>query len=300
MRLSGKTIIDRLVSPVGIDIPTEFSLSEFEKSVYNQGNTVVYEKCYICPCKSEESDHLNICKNCSGVGWFFANPTKTKMIISGLVYNKKFEEMGAQDIGTVSVTAIDADKLSFMDKIVLIDSTGEFTQVVYPKLTDDETTLFAYAKYDILSVDFIGLFNGADNKIQRLIEPDDYSWRDNVLTLDPKYNDLEKPCVTIRYKYNPVFHIIDIPRESMSSYKNKALIKQIMPIHAIAQRAHLIKELENFGGDRLVDNSWLPLPTEEAETTQFNRILKYTSAQDIYDNLTSIQIQQLNELINGS
>lgn len=300
MRLSGKTIIDRLISPAGISIPTEFSLSEFEKSIYNQGNTVIFEKAYLCPCKSEESDHLNTCKNCSGVGWFFANPTKTKMIISGLVYNKRFEEMGAQDIGTVSVTAIDADKLSFMDKIILVDSTGEFTQVVYPKLTDDETTLFAYAKYDMLSVDFIGLFVGESSKIQKLEEPDDYSWRDNVVTFDPKYNGLTKPCVTIRYRYNPTFHIIDIPRESMSSYKNGAFVKQIMPVHGIAQRAHLIKAVENYNGDRLLDNSWLPASCEEPEVTQFNRMLKYTSVQDIYDNLTSVQITDLGELINGS
>src|SRR6185436_1974058 len=150
MRLSGKTVINEPV-PAGNSINSDFRLSEVESTVRNKGINVIFQKAYLCPCKSKESDHRNTCQNCGGVGYLFANPTKTQMIITGIKYNRKFEEYGAQDLGMVSVTANNSTKFSFMDQIVITDATAEHTQVLYPRLNDDEDTLFAYAKYDIVS-----------------------------------------------------------------------------------------------------------------------------------------------------
>ncbi len=100
------------------------------------------------------------------------------------------------------------------------------------------------------------------------------------------------PCVTIRYIHNPVYHIIDISRESFTSTDgsiSQGKPKLILPIHAIAQRAHLIKDVEDYDGTRLLDNSWLPNSCEPAEITTFNRQLKYANVIDVYNNLTDNQ-----------
>ena len=75
--------------------------------------------------------------------------------------------------------------------------------------------------------------------------------------------------------------------------------KMLMPVHAIAKRAHLIKDVENYGGDRLLDNSWLPNACETPDLTKFQRQLKYATAQDIFDNLTAQQIAALDILIHS-
>lgn len=300
MRLSGKTVIEYPL-PQGISTPSDFYLPEVQATVRDKGTTVIFQKAYLCACKSQESDSLNICKNCGGVGYLFANPIKTQMIFSGLKYNRRFQDYGAQDSGLVSVTALNEQKFSFMDMLVLKNLTAEHQQVLYPKLTDDGNTLFAFTKYDVISVDFLGLFVSATQKLQRLTEANgDFSFRDNVITFNSSFNNLDTPGVTIRYVHHPVYHIMDISRESFTSTQgslNQGKEKLILPIHAIAQRAHLIKEVENFDGTRLLDNSWLPLPCVESEITAFNRQLKYSTAQDIFDNLTAAQIIALGDLI---
>lgn len=301
MRLSGKTIIDQ--ARIGPNRPsTDFDKSDFDSAIANKGNVVIFEKAYLCACKSKESDHRNTCKNCGGVGWIFANPTRCEMIITGIALDNKLKEgalreWGMLDMGAVKVTSYNEDKLSFMDRITITDATAEHNQIVYPTLTDDEAQLFAYTKYDIVSIDNIAMFVDVNVKLKRLVEGIDYTFRDNVILFDAQYNVSLNSCVTIRYVHNPVFHIIDIVRESMTSPAKQGAIKLILPVHAIAKRAHLIADVENFDGDRLLDNSWKSSMCEQDSLTKFQRQLRYSVAQEIYDNLTVAQRASLLALL---
>lgn len=297
MRLSGKTVIERQLGN-DLYISSDFDKREFDGSIRDKGYDVIHEKAYLCPCKSRESSHRNTCKNCGGVGWIFANPTKTKMLISGIMQDNKLKdgglrEWGMMDTGTVKITALNEDKLTFMDRIVVLDATGEHNQILYPQKTDDDTTLFSFTKYDIKSIDFIGLFDGENNRIKRLVETTDYLYHDNVITFDSQYNALLDPCVTIRYIHNPVVHVIDVLRESATSTKDQGVTKLILPILALGRKAHLIKDVENFDGDRLIDNSWKPTACESEDLTVFQRQLRYTSSQTLFDNLTAKQKSEL-------
>ena len=306
MRLSGKTVIEKQL-PGNKSLPADFVLSEIEATIRDKGYDVIVEKAYLCPCKGKSTPApLNVCRNCGGSGWLFANPTKTKMIITGITSDSKLKEAalrdwGMIDSGTIKVTALDSDKLTYMDRIVVLDATAEHNEILYPTLNDTDTSLFAFTQYDILSVDFIALFQGTNVALQRLSEPTDYSFIDNIITLAASYNNLTNSSVTIRYQHRPVFHIIDVLRESMTSTKGQfgSQQKLVMPVHAIAKRAHLIKDIENYDGDRLIDNSWLP-QCPSSGLTPFQRQLRYTDVQVIFDGLTAEQIAGLQELIHGS
>lgn len=301
-RLSGKTIIDQ--ARIGPNRPsTDFDKSDFDSAIANKGNTVIFEKAYLCACKSKESDHSNMCHNCGGVGWIFANPTRCEMIITGIALDNKLKEgalreWGMLDMGAVKVTSYNEDKLSYMDKVTITDATAEHNQIVYLVLDDDNDQLFAYTKYDIVGVDNIAMFVNVDTKLKRLIEGTDYTFRDNVLLFNSQYNSLLNACVTIRYIHHPVFHIIDIVRESMTSPAKQGTVKLIMPVHAIAKRAHLIANVENFDGDRLLDNSWKATACDQEVLTKFQRQLRYATPQDIYDNLTPLQREELEDILN--
>lgn len=306
MRQSQKQIINKTL-PTKISVDSQFDKSELDGALVNRGYSTTFEKSFLCPCKGKSVDHRNTCRNCGGVGYVFVNPTKTRMIITGIHADGKFNqsqfmEWGMIDAGVVTVTALNNDKLSFMDRITLNDATTEHNQVMFPSLTDDETQLFSYTKYDILSIQFIGLFVDVDTPIKKLDQGIDYTWRDNVILFDTQYKDLDEPTVTIRYTHRPMFHIIDILRESMTSKTGSIQTGQqnlLLPIKAIAKRAHLVKDVENYDGDRLLDNSWLPDACESEIESNFVRQLKYTNTQIIYDNLTAFQKTQMDAIING-
>lgn len=306
-RLSSKTQITRQFS-TGKSLQADFILPEIEATIRDKGCDCLYERAYLCPCKdSASAAPLSLCRNCGGVGWIWCNPTKTRMIVSGIASDSKMKEaalreFGMIDMGAVKITAIDVDKFTYMDRITILEATAQHNQIIYPKLTDDEDIFFAFTKYNILDIDNIAFYNGSGAKLTRLFEPTDYLFQDNIITFIDGYSAITNFSVSIRYSHRPVFHIIDILRESMTSTKGQypqGQEKLIMPIHAIAKRAHLIKDVENYNGDRLLDNSWLPQTCETPDLTKFQRQLRYTTAQDIFDNLTAQQITDLDVLIHS-
>ncbi len=302
MRLSSKTIIQE-ETVAGISTPSDFIVSEVNATVRDKGISCIYQRAIPCPCKDQISDSLNVCKNCGSTGWAFVNPTKTQMIISAISSNKKFEQFGIEDLGMVNITAFNDQKFGLMDMVIVQDATASHSQILYPSLKDDQSQFFCYTKYSIIKIESIFLFVDPSQKLKRLIEGTDYLFRDNVITLDVQYNNLINPSISIRYLHAPVYHILDIYRESFTSTQgslNQGRPKLILPIHAIAKRAHLIKDVENFDGDRLLDNSWLPNSCEPVDSTAFHRQLKYATAQEIYDNLTSAQIIALDALMDQS
>ncbi len=299
MRLSDKTIIQRPQTSTPA-LPSAFVKDDFDALLGGRGYKVIHEKAYLCPCKAKESDHRSTCKNCGGTGWIFANPTETRMVITGIMMDDKLKEgplkdWGMIDKGACKVTANNVDKLNYMDRIRNIDATGEFSQLVYPKRTDDGTQLFAFTKYDIKDIDFVGRYVGDDQILQKLEEGDDFTYSNNVVYFNPTMYD-PNLCITIRFVYHPEFHIAEVLRESMTSY-NEAKQKLILPVHAVAMRAHLVPDVENFDGDRILNNSWLPNACGLEEFTKFQRQLRHTSTQDIYDNLTQLQNVQLRVLL---
>jgi hypothetical protein len=297
-RLKDKTIISRNIGN-DPEIPASFHKEDFTGGFTGKGYDVIHEKAYMCPCISFPSGSaMAVCKNCGGTGLFFANPTKTKMIITSIAMDSKLKEAalrewGNVELGSVKLTALNDDKLTYMDRITILDATAEHNEILRPKMDDDDVQFFTYTKYDIKDIDFIGLFENEGVRIKRLLETVDYTYVDNIIKLVPSYNTLSDPTITIRYVHNPSFHVTEILRESMTSAKENGQIKMIMPIHALAKRAHLVKDVENFDGDRLLDNSWLPSMCEAPDMTVFQKQLRYSTAQFIFDNLTTTQKSQL-------
>ncbi len=290
-RLSQKTILQEDL-PGGISLQADFYKPEVDATIQAKGYNVIFSKNYLCPCKSKESDHLNTCKNCGGTGMFWANPTRTKMIISGIANSKKIEEWGRDDLGDVRITAFDQDKLSKMDQIVIQDATSEMSEALYPVLDDDGLVLFTMTKYDIKSIDYIGLFVDVNTPVRKLVPVTEYNFQDNKITFNASFNALIDPCVTIRYVHAPTYYVWDITRDAMKStvMNNSVPTVITLPVHAIAKKASHIKDAENFDGNKLFDNSWLSLSScAPVVQSDFFRQLQYTPTQTIYDNLTSTQ-----------
>jgi len=97
----------------------------------------------------------------------------------------------------------------------------------------------------------------------------------NWIELDQRHVDAnlsetkQYPTMSIRYQHNPMYHIIDINRDTMTT---KVLTKGrdgnvSLPLSAVGRSAHYVLDEENFNGDYLNNNDY----NEGCDVTYVNR-----------------------------
>lgn len=231
----------------------------FDNVIYNQGYDIFIEKAHRCPCKSKGTDNLSSCKNCSGTGWFFINKTQTKAILHSMNLNTKFKEWSETNLGNVNISVRDVDKLSFMDRITVIRGESIHTQVVYP--VKYKQTIFSFLDYKPISIEEVFLFDLDSKPLKLLSLNEDYTILNDKIIFDNKYWKLDETfTVSIRYSYNPQFHLIDLTRDIMyASIKDQQgkIVKGQMPISGIARRSHYVLDRQNFNQNLIFDNSYI-------------------------------------------
>lgn len=252
-----KTVVAQTVPNTPNQNRVDFNNESFDDVIWNKGREVIWEKSIKCPCISEGAQsHLSGCKNCGGTGRVFVNKINTRMILHSLSSDVKSLEWTMQNAGTVSVTARIVDKLADNDKITEVDAESYHSETLYPKLDGGE--LYAFTLYPPIEVDVVFLYVNEDTALTKLEETVDYTISNNIFSLVNV--GLTGSQISIRYKHRPVFYVLDIPRESMvTPIKNKLTGKEediLMPIHAIARRAHYVLDEENKAGTRIINNDY--------------------------------------------
>lgn len=263
MRIGDKTILQARPAQTSGKINPNFDETSFDAAIQNKGYEVVFEKALSCPCKGRNNNHpLPNCKNCGGTGWVFVNPTRTRMVVQSMSLNPQFQNWGVMGAEISSITARVQDKLSYMDRVTVLDARSEYSEVLY-FASNEAGRLYAYTIYKPLEIYVISLFQGVQQPLRRLEEGTDFEIEvDNRILLSEEfstYDEREDLSATIRYLHNPSYHIIEMVRDTMTSKVKKGRIENdiFLPIHARAKRADVIKDLENYRGDRLFDNSFL-------------------------------------------
>lgn len=274
-RLTDKEVITRSLQTSNTP-NASFRRELFTDAVIKHGYDVIFEKSLKCPCKSRNSESLSTCKNCGGSGWIFINPTKTKMVVQSMSLNPKFESWGMYSAEISSITALPEDKLSYMDRITVLGAITEFSEVLFPEI-EQGSNFYAYTVYPIKEIFYLGFFVSDNQKLFR-VNPQYISVLENRIIIDTDAFDelgsfdTENSSFVVRYKHNPRYHIIETVRDTMEArtFQGKKEIAFTMPINARAKRTDLIKDFENFNGDRLLDNSFDVCVNEE---NKFNKCL---------------------------
>lgn len=233
---------------------------EFDTLIYQKGRDVTLETALQCPCKSESTNQQSNCKNCGGTGWVFINPRPARMVLTAINAVTEFRPWSEELRGTVNVTSHVEDELSIMDRITAIDGESIHNEVLFLKQHLNE--IFTYTTYNIKSIAYIGLFKTINEPLQRLQPEIDFTIKDNVIkfnsSLTLPFPQIDLNSITIRYKHAPQFHVIEMKRDTMQTFKwSNTEINQNMPISAIARRAHYQLTAQNLAGDRLLDNSFI-------------------------------------------
>ena len=258
----GNKIVTISSPPDNVDsTQVDFILNDFEKLIWQKGYSVLHESALKCPCKSKNSGQQSNCKNCGGSGWAFINAVETRMVIHSMNLTTQFKEWSEESIGTASVTCMDREKLSFMDKITVVDGKTIFGEVLFLKQLN--TNLFFYTTYDIKEIQYIALFDTVTSKYTNLFYNTDFTYTKNKIILNPvKWTSLipidGDLSIIVRYVHSPVFLIIDLQRNTMVSDVKILGVEspEQFPIHAVGRRLHYVLDQENYSGTRILDNSY--------------------------------------------
>ena len=242
--------------PKNITFPNpNFVKNDFERLIWNKGNEVVLEKAIKCPCKSKGGGHQSNCRNCGGTGWAFINPIQTRMIIHSMNINTQYKEWSQENLGTISITAMDREELSYMDRITSLNVDAIFSEVL--DVRESGGNLFYFTTYNAKKILYIALFV-SENQSYRRLELNEYTLENNIITLVAEFPASELN-LTIRYVHAPQYHVLDMPREAMNAFIQERGDEKnvILPVSAVGRISHYILDMEKFGGGRIIDNSFL-------------------------------------------
>ena len=252
-----------------------FSKEHFNSLIWEKGYDCIIESAVKCPCKTKDNDHLSTCKNCLGVGWVFINPQADRVVLSSINSETEYKEWSEEKLGTVNVTAAKRSFLSYMDKIIVMDSSVMQSQVLYPKEFNGQ--IFAYTIYDIDSVIEILKFETPESPLIKLELDIDYTIDRNKILFTNLH--IIPFTITVRYYHKLQYYVIDIPHVIRNSYRKDnqgRLDLQLLPVNAVARLSHYVLDSFNFEGSNIIDNSYqkgeiIPEPL----TYPNNTILQY-------------------------
>jgi len=236
-----------------------FSVSEFEAIVQNKGYNVLWEETIMCPCRGENTSPLLTCKNCLGTGWVMLGLRQTKMIITSINSNTKYTVWSPERKGTIQVTALNRDKLSYMDRITIIDSETIDSEILYLSNKDVNGKSYAYSVYKMNSIINIFGFSSPTSPLVPLTLGEDYEFNDYTFTLKSNLKTQNMKIVSIRYKHYPQYFVIDIPHDIRSSNirdENHTERKIYLPINAIAAKASYVIDRPSLIGQNIDNTQW--------------------------------------------
>ena len=254
-------------TPPSVELPKPtWDVEKFNSLIYNQGYDAYIERALRCPCVDRSTGQaLSTCRNCLGRGWFFVDKRETRVISQSMANLRKNSDIGEINRGTARITTRAVDRLAFMDRIILLDLIAWYSEILRPMLLDDE--LVAYPIYEPLEVTNMYLYIGDNVKLQP-IPSELYEIRGNKIVFDKDLIDAievtdvnqKQPdiSISVRYSYNPIYHVVDANRELMKVRERKCTFSddklKDMPINVLARKAHYIFDAQLFGRE-LFDNT---------------------------------------------
>lgn len=256
--------------PASMSPHAGWDVNKFETLIQTQGYDAFIDRALRCPCVDKATGQaLSTCKNCLGRGWFFVDRTETRLIAQHMDNKKRYENWSEVNRGTASITTKGIDKLGFMDRIILTQLEGYYSEILNPVLFGGE--LIAYPVYEPLFVTNIFLFVGDYTKLEPIpeemykVDKNKIVFDQSLLTVLPVEDVNQKQpnmSVSIRYAHFPVFYVIDANRELMKvresrfcTYDDEKLRQ--MPINVLARKAHYIFDAQKFGEESF-ENTVMP------------------------------------------
>ena len=149
----------------------------------------------------------------------------------------KFLQWTEELMGTVRITALPEDHLGWQDRITALEGVSAFTESFIVDAQKQIRTI-----YPITNVEIVRKFVSAD---EELTDIPCEAWRfeedSTILTFNTDLIE-EGNQITVRYKYKPVYHILDVTHEiiQLTSEEDGIRSKQRFPISAMGVKPHYL------------------------------------------------------------
>jgi len=230
----------------------------FDSSIYQKGYHVYWDNIVMCPCKKEGvNSHESTCRNCGGKGFVVAERVKTKMLISSINLETKYREWSIEKTGTVRITAFSGLYLTYQDKITLIETLVGHNEVLYLKKTPDNLAFYSFTYYPIIELEKAYWFKNVDQKLE-VIPISEFDIDEEKIICNHNFGLITNPVITLKYKYNPQYSILDNTREIIKApiFDSNGREQNVdFPVSGVGRRMHLIYDQNNYAGNYLLDNT---------------------------------------------
>jgi len=232
----------------------DFKKRNFDILVEQKGLNLCHEKAIRCSCVMEvNGSPLSDCVSCNGSGWIWYDLKEIKGVLTGIGFDPKFMQYSRVNLGTANLTVRydDAQRLSWFDRITLVDGQTVFHENIFPHLRTGDTVAQELTTYSILEIDKIFLFIDANTQQQELVVGTDFTFSGRSITLSTELrneliqqsgNDIKK-CISIRYRHRPQYVVMDLQND----IRNTNVVTtggseelNHMPIHALVKRLHYV------------------------------------------------------------
>lgn len=242
-------------TPENINNPrVDFNQVDFDALLNQKGRNIIWEKSLICPCKEKVTGAaLSTCKNCGGTGWLFVSPKQIKLLVHSLNIKNDYSAWSEEARGTISCSSADINDITVMDKITMLEATSYFNEILLTRKQNNES--FSFLTYIPKTVVYLAAFISDNTPLTQLTLGTDYNIVKNKIILLNEFN-IEDLKLSVRYSHSPIYHVLDMNRESMESYRKTGNfeVNQQMPFSFMAKRAHYIISYQNQSSDLLLQN----------------------------------------------
>lgn len=252
----------------------EFRPDDLNSAIWVKGYLIRIDKSHRCPCESKDGISLSSCQNCQGTGYFYFNAIDTMGLVTGINKNTQFKEWSVENIGTISLSVRDMEtnteeKIAFYDRVTLLQRRadqakvfGFHTEVL--ELRDgrldeqNEPIKFVFMAYSVQEIIDVFYFDSPTTPLVRFEGAIIKNGNKYVIEF-PGLPVVTNRMVSVRYKHDIQYHVIDIPHEvrhSTTKNSDGRLETTTLPINAICRRAHLVQvQRTNFDGTGIIDNT---------------------------------------------
>jgi hypothetical protein len=209
-----------------------FKRERFIKLLEERGVDVLWEKAIVCPYRKGPSpqDHDINCTACANGYLYFAEES-TRMLVHSLSVSENYYAFGRQDLGKATITALPEFKMSFWDRISLLDSRMRYTELVLRQVGG----LIDRPKYRPLEVEHLVWVDPRTNTARTFAEGDDFLINSDgeLRWLSTTRPDAGTPYA-ISYFHRPQYIVLDMLHHVRDVRDPDDVVREY-PVQALAQ-----------------------------------------------------------------
>lgn len=229
--------------------PVNLTESHFNSIIFDKGYTCFIETAMLCPCTYNiTGGSQSNCKNCGSTGYYWINKKETRLFITNLNNTTSTEKWTDTNVGIANISARMEDKMGLLDKVTICEQISTYIQKTV--ISIENGVKFALVDFQPIEIEELFLFINSDESLLH-IPKEDYEIVNSGITISNKY--ATNSTLSIKYKYHPVYHIIEILRENVANYIGDT--KQNLPLKYRAKRASVVFDADNMFDTRLLDNT---------------------------------------------